>query len=204
MYKRIISVFLVLLMLLSLCACRRKNPAAISDSFIGTPVATEAPQATPSPTPGNDTPSPLPTLNWVESEDGQSMTATLPGNNGENSEVQIGVAEGGTAGDIPEGNINSVPAPTVAPTPTEAPVPTEAPTVPQAPITVWTGPATDTTLAEYEAMSGEEQMLFYYSFANAEDFNTWYNAAKAEADANNNYIEIGGDGVLDAEDLLNG
>ena len=198
MYKRIVSVFLALLMLLSLCACRRKNPAAISDSFIGTPVATEAPQTTPSPTPDNCTPTHLPTLNWVESEDGSSMTAVLPGTDGADSQVQIGVTEGEAVENAPVGGTVSTPTTTASPAPSDPPVPTNAPDQPQAPITVWTGPATDTTLAEYEAMSGEEQTLFYYSFANADDFLAWYNTAKAASEAGKDYIEIGLDGTVSA------
>lgn len=209
MYKRIISVFLALLMLLSLCACRRKNPAVISDSFVETPVTTEEPQATPSPTPDNGTPTHLPTLNWVESEDGQSMTAIVPTEDGQSIEVSLGITDNDNPFDdntsytdtnstIPPLIERPTERPTPTTAPTEAPVPTNIPSQPQAPTTNWTGPATDTTLAEYEAMSGEAQMLFYYSFANADDFNAWYNAAKEAHDAAQDYIEIGGNGVVNA------
>ncbi len=259
MYKRIISIFLALLMLLSLCACRRKDPAEISESFAGTPVVTEDPQTTPVPTtaPDNSTPSPRPTLNWVESEDGQSMTAALPGSNGGAAQVQIGVVQGEAAEDLPDDSTlstptdpttaptasaastpvptasaastpaptaspastpaptaspastpaptaspASTPAPTASPAPTTAPTvaprPTDSPSQTQAPATNWTGPARNTTLAQYEAMSGQEQLLFYYSFASAADFNAWYNTAKEAHDAAQDYIEIGGNGVVNA------
>lgn len=57
-------------------------------------------------------------------------------------------------------------------------------------------PNTAMSFAEYEAMSPEEQLMFYYSFADAEAFQAWYNAAKAEHDANNGDIIIGSDGAV--------
>ena len=48
-------------------------------------------------------------------------------------------------------------------------------------------------------MSGDQQLLFYYSFASAADFNAWYAAAKAAAEADREYIEIGSDGVVNVE-----
>lgn len=59
------------------------------------------------------------------------------------------------------------------------------------------GPNLAMTYLEYEAMSGEEQMLYYYSFANADAFMEWYDAAKAEYEAENEVIYIGADGVVD-------
>lgn len=63
------------------------------------------------------------------------------------------------------------------------------------------GPDYNTTYQEYEAMSGQEQMLFYYSFANAEEFTEWYNAAKAEYDESIDKVYIGLDGVVNAKDV---
>lgn len=57
-------------------------------------------------------------------------------------------------------------------------------------------PGTGVSFAEYEAMSGQEQMLFYYTFADANAFNTWYDEAKAAHDAGKNDIIIGKDGVV--------
>lgn len=58
------------------------------------------------------------------------------------------------------------------------------------------------TYEEYIAMSGEEQQNFYNTFAKPEDFFAWYNAAKAEYDANQNYIEV--DGEIDIGDYIGG
>lgn len=51
---------------------------------------------------------------------------------------------------------------------------------------------------DYEAMSSEKQMLFYYSFANADAFLEWYNNAKAEYEAGLETIYIGADGIVKA------
>lgn len=57
-------------------------------------------------------------------------------------------------------------------------------------------PGTDITYADYEAMSEEEQILFYYSFSDADAFNSWYAAAKATHDTGREEITIGVDGVV--------
>lgn len=57
-------------------------------------------------------------------------------------------------------------------------------------------PGTDITFSDYESMSGEEQMLFYYSFADANAFNAWYENAKAVHDAGREEIIIGEDGMV--------
>lgn len=59
------------------------------------------------------------------------------------------------------------------------------------------GPDESTTYLEYEAMSAQEQALFYYSFANAEAFNEWYNSAKEEYEANIDKVYINADGSVD-------
>ena len=59
------------------------------------------------------------------------------------------------------------------------------------------GPDMSTSYEEYEAMSGEEQTMFYYSFSSADAFVSWYNAAKAEYEANIDREYIGADGVID-------
>lgn len=53
------------------------------------------------------------------------------------------------------------------------------------------------TYEEYEAMTNEEKLLYYYSFADADAFFEWYNAAKAAYDAENESIIIGADGTVD-------
>lgn len=170
---------------------------------------------------------PAPTLNWVENDDG-SMTATIDNGNGGTATVTMGVVEGENFDDLDDPAIGSAPiestpapdadsdtpasTPTTAPASTNAPAPTTAPASTNAPAPTtapaedigtvtapnYVGPDTSTTLAEYEAMSGTEQTLFYYSFATADDFLAWYNAAKAADDAQKNYIEIGENGIVNA------
>lgn len=63
---------------------------------------------------------------------------------------------------------------------------------------------TDYTYEEYEAMTGEEQQKLLSRFDSMADFFTWLNAAKAEYEANQDIIEIGGDGTIDLGDLIGG
>lgn len=194
MYKKITAVLLAALLLLSLGACGKKTPPSVSDSFevMDDPIPLATPAAGPEEPPAV-TGTASPELHWVESEDGQSISAVLPGSAGENAEIIIGIVEGD--------NQDAFDAPADAPIalPPSAPsAPAPAPANPQEPITNWTGPDTDTTLEEYEAMSGEAQTLFYYSFANADDFLAWYNTAKAASEAGKDYIEIGLDGTVSA------
>ena len=59
------------------------------------------------------------------------------------------------------------------------------------------------TYEKYNAMSGEEQLAFFNSFASMEDFVAWYNAAKAKYDAEHPDIEVG-DGNIDIGDIVGG
>ena len=52
------------------------------------------------------------------------------------------------------------------------------------------------TYEEYNAMTAEEQEEYFHSFKTVEDFFAWYNKAKQEYEANQNYTEIGGDGNI--------
>ena len=52
------------------------------------------------------------------------------------------------------------------------------------------------TYEEYNALSAEEQEEYFNSFKTVEDFFAWYNKAKAEYEASQDYTEIGGDGNL--------
>lgn len=200
MYKKTMALLLAALLLLSFGACGRKAPASVSEIYEQIdnrdPAAPSDAPETADPVPPDST-GPAPALDWVESEDGQSMTALLPGRNGTQGEVQIGVVQGEAVEDAPESGDASAP--------TRAPVP--APEVPRSPapgpITDWTGPDRNTTLEEYEAMSGEEQTLFYYSFANADDFLAWYAEARAASEAGKDYIEIGADGTIDLSQIGN-
>jgi hypothetical protein len=45
-------------------------------------------------------------------------------------------------------------------------------------------------------LSAEEQEEYFNSFKTVEDFFAWYNKAKAEYEASQDYTEIGGDGNL--------
>ncbi len=60
----------------------------------------------------------------------------------------------------------------------------------------------DYTYEEYNAMTGDEQMAHLQRFESMEAFFAWYNAAKAEYEANQDYIEIPDDGVIDLEEIL--
>ena len=53
------------------------------------------------------------------------------------------------------------------------------------------------TYEEYNAMTAEEQEEYFNSFKTVEDFFAWYNKAKQEFEANQDYTEIGGDGNID-------
>lgn len=205
MNKKTTALLLAVLLLASLCACGRRSAAQTEAAEAAEATAeaeatteateTEAPTEAETPEAADSlTPTPAPTLNWVENDDG-SMTATIDNGNGGAANVTLGVAEGVNFDDLDDAAIDSTP---VEP----APAPTEAPaqdfdlgsiTLPDS-----IGPDTSTTLAEYEAMSGTEQTLFYYSFASADDFMAWYNAAKAADDAGKNYIEIGENGIVNA------
>lgn len=55
---------------------------------------------------------------------------------------------------------------------------------------------------EYIAMSGEEQQKYFESFESVEAFFEWYNAAKAEYEANREEIEV--DGEIDLGDYIGG
>ena len=129
---------------------------------------------------------------------------------GEKAEVQIGVADTQEivpdALDTPTNRPQQTEKPTepkpTQPEPTE-PVPTELkqtepkPTQPPTGGTKVEAPGNNITFVDYESMSKEEQMLFYYSFADADAFFEWYNAAKAEYEAGRGDIIIGNGGVVD-------
>ena len=53
------------------------------------------------------------------------------------------------------------------------------------------------TYEEYNALSAEEQEAYFNSFDTIEDFFAWYNKAKEEYEAKQDYIEVGEDGNLD-------
>jgi len=60
------------------------------------------------------------------------------------------------------------------------------------------------TYEEYQALTGAQQMAYMESFPSVEDFFAWYNEAKAKYDEEQNRIEIGGDGNIDLDDIING
>ena len=57
-------------------------------------------------------------------------------------------------------------------------------------------PNTALLYEEYVAMSSEEQVAHFNSFANVEDFFAWYNMAKADYAERHPDIEIGPDGTI--------
>ncbi len=62
-------------------------------------------------------------------------------------------------------------------------------------------PKTELTYKEYIAMTPTEQKAYYDSYENFTDFVAWYNAAKAEYDAENESVEIQ-DGKIDISDII--
>ena len=137
-----------------------------------------------------------------------TISVVIPNEDGEEDiVVQIGVANPGES-DFPEDSQHSNEQQIAAPDDntgemnhdTQNPDSTFEPQVPTQPNGT-PGPDLTTTYAEYEDMSPEAQMLFYYSFADADDFHAWYNAAKAEYEAGRGDIVVG-DGDIDMEEIF--
>jgi len=61
---------------------------------------------------------------------------------------------------------------------------------------------TKLTYEQYNAMSGAQQRQVIEMFASPEEFMKWYRAVEAQYKAEHPDIEIGADGVIDAEDLI--
>ena len=85
--------------------------------------------------------------------------------------------------------------------PTKATNPTNpvSPTNPTNPQPGNTAPAYPTliTYEQYMAMTGEEQMAYYRTFPSMQEFNKWYNNAKAEYDRAHPKETIGPDGKIE-------
>ena len=98
----------------------------------------------------------------------------------------------------PPSNPTEETTPSTATEPEETTEPTHSETESDA--TETTAPSEDTTeltdFEKYHSMSGQEQQAFINSFESIEDFFTWYNAAKAEYEAQNPGINVG-DGDID-------
>lgn len=188
MNKRSIALLLALLLLATLCACGRKSESQAETAETAATVETAETAETAETTsetataPAKATATPQPTPNWVENDDG-SLSTTITTEDGSNIGLSLGVADRTDFDDAAE---DSAAAPT---TPEATDAPTASAAAP-ADMTDWVFPGTDTTLAEYEAMSAEEQLLFYYSFATADEFYEWYNAALAEQVANSGNILV--------------
>ena len=58
------------------------------------------------------------------------------------------------------------------------------------------------TYEQFHALSGAEQRAFQNSFADLDAFFTWYNTAKETYEKEHPSIEIGGNGIVDMDDLL--
>ncbi len=123
------------------------------------------------------------------------------------------------------GRILSVDAPPAAETTTAAPSTTARPNggLEEHPPVVTTPPATSSkpetskpvdttpvptpgqmTYEAYQALDGTAQQRFFESFSNPADFFAWLNKAKAEYEAANPSVEIGGNGNIDIGELLGG
>ena len=123
-----------------------------------------------------------------------SVTMEISNSGNETSQVQMGGAEsGGTGEDLEED-----PAATTQTQPqTGEEQDTGNITVPSGVVNTASGPDLTTTYEEYEAMTSEEKLLFYYSFADPDDFFEWLDAAKARYEEENGSIIIGEDGNVD-------
>ena len=60
------------------------------------------------------------------------------------------------------------------------------------------------TWKEYMAMTEDEQIAFYKLFPSHSEYKAWYNAAKKKYDEEKIEIEIGADGTIDLDKILNG
>lgn len=87
------------------------------------------------------------------------------------------------------------------PTTPEEPTKPNTPTTPEKPETP-SVPEGEVTYEMYIAMSGEEQQAYYSTFSSPAEFFAWLNAGKAEYEASNPSIEIGGNGSIDLGDLI--
>lgn len=58
------------------------------------------------------------------------------------------------------------------------------------------------TYKEYISKTPAEQQAYFETFDSVAEFASWYNAAKAEYDANNSSVQLGGNGSIDLGDLI--
>ena len=181
-------IFLVVILIISLTMIMvkshntvQKEPSEISEVKIDDPTDATSPQ--------QDSESADVTI--VESTP-TSVTMEFQSEDGRNMEIEIGgKADSGL--DAENEDSENSPAETKPPKPIETqPGTVSGPTH----VNDQNGPDITTTYEEYEAMSAADQLLFYYSFADPESFQAWYNGAKAEYEANRGDIIVGGDGPV--------
>ena len=183
MNRRIVSLVLAVLMLLSFAACKAKNPVE------ETTVPTET-------VPGvMDVPEGL----WEEMVPATQETVAAAEETEATQETSVTEPTNGNSTEE-----------TKKPTEPQKPQETQAPQETQDPTTEATEPSTpeysDTKLSQYEwyhALSGEEQMTYMESFDSVADFFAWYNAAKEEHEKQNPSIEIG-NGSVDLGEIVGG
>ena len=65
-------------------------------------------------------------------------------------------------------------------------------------------PDTTVTYEQYMDMTEEEQEAFMDTFATTKDFYEWLNDAREKYEAEQDRIEIGGDGNIDIGDIIGG
>lgn len=150
-----------------------------------------------------------PVILEVIEEDADTAAVIMAGENGEEAKAQVGVVEvGETVPPIEESSdsdeiqntAETKPASqqSTEPHKDNESVENETTTSENTGITTIIGPDESISYLKYEAMSAQEQTLFYYSFANAEAFTEWYNNAKAEYEASIDKVYINADGSVDA------
>lgn len=191
MTKKVLILSLVLLVVLSMAGCGKKNESAQepSDDFTFTP----SPTSTPEPIPGVlylDEPVAAPELPDLENH--------IP-------------AEPIVDNDISDVNVTEIES--IESTTTPGPESTSAPIATPGPASDLTPDVTpdsdnsssghipnSTAYEQYNNMSGSEQLAFIESFESVEAFVNWYNAAEADYNAQMDPIEITG-GVIDLGEL---
>lgn len=146
-------------------------------------------------------------------------TAPENGDTPDESAPDESAPDGADTEKSPDGTSDGTPAETDQPTDPEAPTDgadPEVPTEPSAPDdpteTEPTAPPVETeppetqapdkpaslTFEEYQALSSSDQYAYFLSYANPEDFFTWYNAAVADYEERHPGVEVGPGGMMPA------
>lgn len=157
------------------------------DATDATAEATEGTEETTDPT--ADTTDPTATTTEDEDESGDENSEPQENKKPDNNKTDSNKPNG-DQNDGNDSNEENTPTSSTKPAPTEPALPNVYPYT--------------LTWKEYKAMSEEEQIAFYKQFPNHSEYKAWYNAAKKKYDEEKIEIEIGEDGTIDLDKLLNG